>query len=150
MFVLSAVRTTYVTNLCVCLISNEAQKKNESAVELADLIECRSAWRMELRILRAATNGPIKRLIIWSMSERYTAECNEIRLSSNRHLRNGQAFLGLKAQLSLLARLITMSSVRRLNAVRRHNLTSLYSQLLPNAQGVCVREGCSLHGTSSP
>ena len=44
MFVLSAVRTIRVTNLCVCLISNELKKKkNMFAVELADLIECRSA-----------------------------------------------------------------------------------------------------------
>jgi len=125
MFILSAVITSNVTNLCVCFISNEqpphpTPTKKKSAVELADLIECRSAWRAKLRILTAATNGPIRQLIIRSMCERYTAECNGIRLSSDRHLRNGRTFLGLQAQLSLLAHLITMSSVSRLNAVRRH------------------------------
>jgi hypothetical protein len=44
--------------------------------------------------------------------------------------------MGLQALLSLQAHLITMSSVRRLGAVRRHNLTNLYSKLLLNAQGV--------------
>jgi hypothetical protein len=72
---------------------------------------------MKLRIVTAATNGLLKQLIIQSLSEQYAADCNGIRLSSNRHSRNGQAFLGLQAQLSLLAHLITMSSVRRLNAV---------------------------------
>ena len=45
MFLLSAVRRpSYVTNLCVCLISDEIKtKKTRLPVELADLIECRSA-----------------------------------------------------------------------------------------------------------
>jgi hypothetical protein len=124
----------------VCLLNFKRAKKNKSAVELVDLIECRSARRMKLCIVTAVTNGPIKQLIIRAMSERYTAECNGIRLSSSRHLRSVQAFLGLQAQLSLLAHLITTSSVR-LNVVQRHNLTILYSQLLSNAHGVARRKG---------